>query len=195
MMKRLFAALILVALLIVAEPIRAIVNTPALPHDAKADVAVVLGAATRNNVLSDAFKARIDYAIELYEQKKVKQLLFTGGFRDKDPTREHAEARVARDYALTRGVPARDILTEEVSTTTLENISHAQKLMHDAALKTAVLVSDEWHLSRALKMAQDQGMSALAAPTPYSVYQSWRSKAAFIWREVQTTWAYRLLGI
>ena len=194
-MKRLFAVFILLLLLFFSEPIRLIVNTPNLSHEAKADVAVVLGAATHNNQLSEAFKGRVDYAIELYKQNQVKHLLFTGGFRDKDPQREHSEARVARDYAVAHGVPAQDILLEEVSQTTLENITQAQNVMRQWSLKSVLLVSDKWHLARAIEMARAKGMAVIAAPTPYSAYQSWHTKARFIWRELQTTWAYRLLGI
>ena len=50
--------------------------------------ALVLGAKTQDNVMSNALRARVDYAIELYHTGQVGAVIFTGGFRDKDPARE-----------------------------------------------------------------------------------------------------------
>ena len=55
-------------------------------------------------------RERINHAIMLYEQDLVDTLIFTGG---QGQANEPPEAEVARRYALTRGVPAEAILTEE----------------------------------------------------------------------------------
>ncbi len=158
-------------------------------------VALVLGAKTKDNVMSDALRARVDYAIELYHAGQVGALMFTGGFRDKDPARELSESALARAYAVARGVSVQHIWMEQRSTTTLENLREAHAVGNMQGWTQLALVSDRWHLARAQAMARDLGLSVVPAPTPYSVYRSRWSQARFIWREMWARWAYAVFGI
>ena len=157
--------------------------------------ALVLGAKTKDNVMSNALRARVDYAIELYHGGQVGALIFTGGFRDKDPARESSEAVLARAYAVAHGVPAQRIWIEQRSTTTLENLREAQAIVNAQGFAQVALVSDRWHLARAQAMARDLDLPVVPAPTPYSVYRSPWHQAKFIWRELWTRWAYAVFGI
>ena len=157
--------------------------------------ALVLGAKTKDNVMSNALRARVDYAIELYHGGQVGALIFTGGFRDKDPARESSEAVLARAYAVAHGVPAQRIWIEQRSTTTLENLREAQAIVNVQGFAQVALVSDRWHLARAQAMARDLDMSVVPAPTPSSVYRSPWYQVKFIWRELWARLAYALLGI
>ena len=157
--------------------------------------ALVVGAKTQDNGMSNALRARVDYAIELYHTGQVGAVIFTGGFRDKDPAREWSESALARDYAMQRGVPSERIWIEQRSTTTLENLREAQAIVNAQGFAQVALVSDRWHLARAQAMAHDLGLSVVPAPTPYSVYRSSWPQAKFIGRELWTRWAYAVLGI
>ena len=157
--------------------------------------ALVLGAKTQDNVMSNALRARVDYAIELYHTGQVGAVIFTGGFRDKDPAREWSESALARDYAMQRGVPSERIWIEQRSTTTLENLREAQAIVNAQGFAQVALISDRWHLARAQAMARDLGLSVVPTPTPYSVYRSSRHQAKFIGRELWTRWAYAVFGI
>ena len=157
--------------------------------------ALVLGAKTQDNVMSNALRARVDYAIELYHTGQVGAVIFTGGFRDKDPAREWSESALARDYAVQRGVPTQRIWIEQRSTTTLENLREAQAIVNAQGFAQVALVSDRWHLARAQAMARDLDLPVVPAPTPYSVYRSSWPQAKFIGRELWTRWAYAVLGI
>ena len=48
-------------------------------------------------------------------------------------------------YAISQGVPEDDILTEDQSTVTLENLINAKKIMDVEHYKTALIVSDPLH--------------------------------------------------
>ena len=157
--------------------------------------ALVLGAKTKDNVMSNALRARVDYAIELYQTGQVGAVILTGGFRDKDPAREQSESALARDYAVQRGVPTQRIWIEQRSTTTLENLREAQAIVNAQGFAQMALVSDRWHLARAQAMARDLDLPVVPAPTPYSVYRSPWHQAKFIWRELWTRWAYAVFGI
>jgi len=126
-----------------------------------ADAAVVLGAAAWGNRPSNVFRMRLDRAIELYDDGYVDYLVFTGGQGQPD---EPAEAEVARSYAIRQGVPAEAILVETTSTTTWENLANAQAVAAAAGIESYLIVTSDFHIRRATRMAADLGMEAYAAP-------------------------------
>lgn len=147
----------------------------------KADAAVVLGAAVWGEKPSPVFRERINHAIMLYRAGRVKKLIFTGA---PDSRNEPAESIAAKAYALEQGVPGRDILVEEMSRTTEENLKYALLLSRAHGLRTLLIVSDPLHMKRAMLMAKDLGMDARQAPTPTTRVRSVGSQALFLSREL-----------
>jgi uncharacterized SAM-binding protein YcdF (DUF218 family) len=151
-------------------------------HDpASADVAIVLGAAVWDTAPSPVFAARIDHGVALYRRGLVRRIVFTGGV---GAGHRHAEAEVARRYAIRAGVPEDRIAVETRSTITYENLREARALLSSQASPRVLIVSDPLHMRRAVTMARDLGLDAHPAPTPTSRYRSWRSRARFLGREV-----------
>jgi uncharacterized SAM-binding protein YcdF (DUF218 family) len=153
----------------------------AAPTNKSADAAIVLGAAVDSDRPSPVFQARIDYAIDLFKQQRVKYVIFTGGMGAGD---EVTESQAARNYAITKGIPASNIFIELQSRTTQQNLLEAKKVMANQQLATCLLVTDPLHMKRADWMMRDVGIKGHPAPTPYSRYQSWRSQAPFLLREI-----------
>lgn len=141
--------------------------------DVKADAAIVLGAAVWGSDVSPVFRERINHAIELYRTGKVRKIIFTGGQGNRNELTEAAEAR---QYALANGIPLGDILIEESSHTTYENLVNAKQLADANSLRKLLIVSDPMHMKRAVAMAGDIGMEAYPSPTPTTRYQGWRSQ-------------------
>jgi uncharacterized SAM-binding protein YcdF (DUF218 family) len=146
-----------------------------------ADAAVVLGAAVWGEKPSPVFRERINHAVTLYRAGRVKKLIFTGA---PDSRNEPAESIAAKTYAMEQGVPERDILVEEMSRTTEENLRYALLLSRAHGLKTLLIVSDPLHMKRAMLMAKDLGMDARQAPTPTTRVRSIGSQALFLSREL-----------
>jgi len=69
-----------------------------------------------------------------------------------------------------------DILIEEASHTTYENVVNAKQLADARGLKKVLLVSDPMHMKRAVAMAGNIGLEAYPSPTPTTRYQGWRSQ-------------------
>jgi uncharacterized SAM-binding protein YcdF (DUF218 family) len=136
-------------------------------HDDRpaADAIVVLGAAQYNGRPSAILKARLEQAIDLYQDGVARFVIVTGGKADGDLTTEAASART---FAIGRGVPATAILTEDRGRTTLESLHGAALILHDRGLQTAVFVSDRTHMLRVLRIAQDEGITAFGSPTATS---------------------------
>lgn len=151
-----------------------------ITYDGPADAAVVLGAAVWTNEPSPVFKERINHAINLYRTGRVRKLIFTGGQGNPG---EPTEASAARDYALQSGVPASDILVEDKSHTTYQNILNSKQLADAHGIRTVLIVSDPLHMKRAMTMARDAGLEAHPSPTPSTRYQGMRSRLKLLMHE------------
>jgi uncharacterized SAM-binding protein YcdF (DUF218 family) len=148
--------------------------------DASADAAVVLGAAVWTTTVSPVFRERINHGIDLYRNGKVRKIIFTGGQGNPG---EPTESSAARQYALVRGIPAADILIEEKSHTTYENILYAKQLADTHGIKKVLIVSDPLHMKRAVAMATDVGLAAEPSPTPSTRYQGLKSQMTLLAHE------------
>ncbi|MBC8161076.1 MAG: YdcF family protein, partial [Roseiflexaceae bacterium] len=91
----------------------------------------------------------------------VSQIIVTGGVGMGDTI---SEAQASREYLLANGVAAQAILSEETGTTTLESLRNAAELVRANGMERVLLVSDAYHMLRALKIARDLGLDAVAAP-------------------------------
>ena len=148
--------------------------------DASADAAIVLGAAVWSSGVSPVFRERINHGIDLYRNGKVRKLIFTGGQGNPG---EPTESSAARDYALQNGVPLQDILIEQKSHTTYENILYAKQVADSNGIKKVLIVSDPLHMKRAVLMAQDVGLTAEPSPTPSTRYQGLKSQLGLLAHE------------
>jgi uncharacterized SAM-binding protein YcdF (DUF218 family) len=148
--------------------------------DRKADAAIVLGAAVWGNQVSPVFRERINHALDLYRQGKVRKIIFTGG---QGNSNEPTEAIAARAYAIQNGANPTDLLIEQRSHTTFENLVYAKQVADANALQKVLIVSDPLHMKRAILMAHDIGLDAYPSPTPTTRYQGWRSQSMELGRE------------
>jgi uncharacterized SAM-binding protein YcdF (DUF218 family) len=162
-------------------------------HDqaTKSDCIIVLGAAVQGTTASPVFEERIRHGMSLYDSGYAPKLLFTGGIGD---GQIHSEASVGRSIAIQHGIPVGDILVEEKSRTTQQNLSEALAVMRQHGIGSAVVVSDPLHMKRAMMMADDLGITATSSPTPTSRYRSLKTKLGFLLRELYFIHHYSATG-
>jgi uncharacterized SAM-binding protein YcdF (DUF218 family) len=128
----------------------------------QADAIVVLGAAQYNGVPSPIYQARLDHAIELFDEGYAPVVVMTGGKLPGDKT---TEADAGRAYAIAEGVPADAIIVEDQGRTTLESLRTVGGMLRERDLGSAVFVSDRTHMLRVLRIARDEGVQAFGSPT------------------------------
>lgn len=155
-------------------------NYGKVDEKAPADVAIVLGAAISDGEVSPVYRERINHAIMLYEEGTVDFIILTGGFGEGS---YKSDSQVAKEYALSQGLPEEKILIEEKSTITEENLEFSKEIMTENNLETAIIVSDPLHMKRAMLMAKDYNITALSSPTTTSMYKSLKTKIPFLLRE------------
>ena len=146
------------------------------PSTAKADAAIVLGAAIDGEEPSPVFRARIQHGIDLLKEGRVKRIIFTGGKPDGSTI---AESAVAKKYALQAGVAKELIYAEDKSHTTYQNLFYARDLGWKRKLLSFIVVSDPYHLRRAMRIAKMLDMDA----TPSAVAGSSLDTTYFLLRE------------
>ena len=154
----LLAAVLLAA---VAYFSRQIERQSMLDEAQPADVILVLGAAEYRGRPSPVLKARLDHALDLYSRHLAPRIITTGGAGG-DPV--YTEAGVGRSYLMVRGVPPEDILIEDEGESTLESTSLAREIMRRMGLRSAIVVSDGYHIYRVKKMLAASGLKVYGSP-------------------------------
>jgi uncharacterized SAM-binding protein YcdF (DUF218 family) len=152
------------------------------------DAILVLGAAEYDGTPSPVFAGRLEHAQLLYDQGRSPTVLVLGGKRPGDVT---TEAEAGRQYLISLGLPAADVVAEPVGNTTLESLQAAAAYMKDHDLRTAFLVSDPWHNLRIEKMASDLGVQAYVSATWHSAARSEQNRLAGYLRETAAYLYYR----
>lgn len=114
---------------------------------------IVLGAQVKpDGSLSLQLQYRMELALEEY-MKKPQTVVVCGAQGSNEPA---PEAHVMRDYLVQHGVPESDILMDDTSFNTRQNIGNAKKLLGDE-VKDVLIVTSNYHLPRAMAIAEDAG--------------------------------------
>lgn len=178
--KYLLLSFIIIVLLYFTGTAVSIWNYGNIDEKQPTDVAIVLGAGTAYDEVSPVFKERLNHGIWLYQNGYVKKLILTGGIGKGN---EHSDSYTAKQYVIKQGIPENNILIEEESSITQENLLNAKKIMDNNAYQSAIIVSDPLHMKRSMLMAKDYGIKAFSSPTPTTRYVSLESKIPFLVRE------------
>lgn len=160
-----------------------------LPHT---DAAVVLGAAAWGEKPSPVFRERINHAITLYKRGTVDKLIFTGGSPKAGYT---TEAEVAKRFAIKQGVSSNDIIFENRSKDTYQNLVNACDVMRKHQLKSVIIITDPYHMARSMAIARDLHIYAIASSTPTSRFNNatWKTKIRFFLEESYALFIYHIL--
>lgn len=164
-------------------------------HDAAhaADAIVVLGAAQYNGRPSPVLKARLDHVLDLYYEGYATAIITTGSY---GPDPNFSEAHVSTQYLIQHGIGENEIITEQGSGTTRDSIRAAVALMQSKGWKSALVVSDGFHLFRLQRMFEDEGIVAYTSPAPNSPIEIASSQRFwYSLREVLLFSAYRLVNL
>lgn len=124
----------------------------------QAPVALVFGAGLSGKEPSPVLAERLDGALALYRSGKVKKLLVSGDSSD----RWHDETSAMRRYLEAKGVPSLAVVSDGAGYSTYDSCFRAQEIY---AVRKAVLVTQAFHLPRALFIANSLGMDAHGVAT------------------------------
>lgn len=155
----------------------------------KADCIIVLGCSVYGTVPSPFLKARTDEALRLYKLGYGKYIIASGG---QGANENITEAQAMKRYLISKGMDPSKILTEESSTSTMTNLINSKKIMDLKKFKSAVVVSNSYHLKRASLMAKVVGINASYSGVFISKYKS-QEVSGFL-REILAIMKFYILG-
>lgn len=147
-------ALFLVNLYIIRKERPYIISSEEAAGLGNVDCVMVLGCGVRpDGSPSGMLKDRLDQGISLYKDGVTDRLLMSG-----DHGRvNYDEVNLMKQYAIDEGVLSEDIFMDHAGFSTYESMYRARDIFQ---VKKIVIVTQQYHMYRALYLAQAMGMEA-----------------------------------
>ncbi|HEX5227164.1 MAG TPA: YdcF family protein [Bryobacteraceae bacterium] len=188
-----FVAVVLLALAAVlsfqvAEVTRQIQRVSRIDEAQPADAIIVLGAAEYRGRPSPVLEARLNHALLLYLKGLAPRVITTGGAGG-DPV--FTEGSVSRTYLAQHGVPPEAIVVEREGESTVQSVAAVAEIMRRMNLKSAIVVSDGYHIFRVKKMLESSGLKVYGSPRPSTPEAEWKAR----WQDIRQAVGYLLWKI
>lgn len=138
--------------------------TPDEAASLDADAILVLGARVwENGEPSAILKDRIQTGLDLYEAGSSDRLLMSGDHgRD-----NYDEVSAMKTFAIEQGIPSENIFMDHAGFSTYESLYRARDIFQ---VKTVVIVTQRYHLYRALYIARQLGLNAYGVAADLRTY-------------------------
>ena len=130
----------------------------------QADCIMVLGCQVKaDGSLSHMLEDRLKRGVALYKAGAAPKLLMSG---DHGRT-NYNEVAAMKQYAIDQGVPSEDIFMDHAGFSTYESLFRARDIFK---VERIIIVSQEYHLYRALHIADTLGMESWGVAADYRTY-------------------------
>lgn len=128
------------------------------------DCIIVLGCQVKSDgSLSHMLRDRLISGIALYNSGAAPKLLMSGDHGQKD----YNEVGAMKNYAIAEGVPSEDVFMDHAGFSTYETVYRAKEIF---GAKRVIIVTQRYHLHRALYIAEKLGLEAYGVPADLNVY-------------------------
>ena len=128
-----------------------------IPPVGEYDAIIVLGAQVKpDGTLSLQLQWRVDAAAKAWKERQS-LIVVCGAKGSNEPT---TEASAMKAELIRQGVPEEYILMDEESFNTRQNIANAVKLLEGRDVDHVLVVTSDYHLPRAMAIAEDAGLTA-----------------------------------
>lgn len=117
------------------------------------DCIIVLGAAVWGDKPSPMLEDRLLEGIELYQKGVSKKIIMSGDHGQN----EYDEVNIMKQFAIEKGIPSEDIFMDHAGFSTYDSIYRAKEIFE---AKKIIIVTQEYHLYRALHIANRLGIEA-----------------------------------
>jgi vancomycin permeability regulator SanA len=128
------------------------------------DCILVLGCLVKNDgVPSDMLHDRLRQSVELYQLGAAPKLLMTGDHG----TAGYDEVDAMKTYAVNAGIAPEDVFMDHAGFSTYESMYRAKEIF---GAKKIIIVTQEYHLYRAIYIARSLGIDAYGVTSDYNWY-------------------------
>ena len=147
-----------------------------IPIEEPPRIAIVFGAGVwRSGEPSPALSDRILTAVELYRSGRVRKILMSGDNR----TEDYNEPSAMKQKAVKMGVPSENVIEDFAGRRTYDTCYRAKEIF---AVERAVLVTQEFHLNRAIYLCQSAGIDSIGISADRRKYDE-SARNWWAWRE------------
>ena len=134
-----------------------------VPPAGEYDAIIVLGAQVKpDGTLSLQLQWRVDAAAKAWRERRS-LIVVCGAQGSNEPA---TEASVMKAELIRQGVPEEYILMDEESFNTRQNIANAVALLEGRDVQRVLVVTSDYHLPRAMAIAEDAGLEASGVGSP-----------------------------
>lgn len=147
-------AIVGINLLVIATTSGRILSIEEASKEDKVDCIIVLGAAVRpNGTPSAMLRDRLEKAVELYEAGVSDTIIVSGDHREDN----YDEVNTMKYFLMDAGIPSEDIFMDHGGLSTYDTMYRAVNVF---GVKKAVVVTQKYHMYRALYIAKSLGIDA-----------------------------------
>lgn len=141
-----------------------------IPRKNDFDYVIIHGAGLlHGDQLSKLLRDRLDKAITVYRRDPTPPRIIPSGGKGADETVPEAEAM--KQYLIGQGIPESDILPENASKTTLENLRFSKQILDGLeGRKYTALVTSNYHVYRALRYCRKIGLNCTGIGSRVAFY-------------------------
>lgn len=122
------------------------------------DCILILGAGIWGDKPSPMLEDRLLEGIKLYEAGIAPKIIMSGDHGRE----EYDEVNIMKEFAIERGIPSEDIFMDHAGFATYDSIYRAKEIFE---VKRIVIVTQDYHLHRALHIANSLGIEAYGVPS------------------------------
>ena len=144
-------------------------NESELSNLSDVDCILILGAGVRNNAPSPMLEDRLLKGIELYNKNISNKIIMSGDHGRE----EYDEVNIMKDFAIDKGVKSEDIFMDHAGFSTYESIYRAKEIFE---AKKIIIVTQSYHLYRALYIANSLGIEAYGVSADLRTYTNQLSR-------------------
>lgn len=153
-----FIAIILIIILIINLYVRISTNKKIIKENeysklSDVDCIIILGAGIWGDKPSPMLEDRLQEGIKLYQNNVSDKIIMSGDHGRE----EYDEVNIMKKYAIENGVPSENIFMDHAGFSTYESIYRAKDIFK---AKKVVIVTQKYHLFRALYIANQLGLEA-----------------------------------
>jgi uncharacterized SAM-binding protein YcdF (DUF218 family) len=162
-----------------------------LPKPKNCDFLLVLGCGLKKDgTVTTLLAGRLDRAIKQYALDGGKAVFVVSGGKGSDET--VSEAFAMKQYLLSKGIPEGQIIIEDQSVNTFENMKFSKKIMEEVNPNyTCTVVTSNYHVLRAVILAKSVGLQAHGLGGRTAFYYL---PAAFIREYIAIIFGYKALA-
>lgn len=129
------------------------------------DCIIVLGCQVREDgSLSDMLHDRLARGVELYQAGAAPKLLMSGDHGQDD----YDEVGAMKQFAVENGIASEDVFKDHAGFSTYETMYRAKEIFQ---AKKVVIVTQEYHLYRAIYIAEQLGLEAYGVSSDLQTYR------------------------